>query len=291
VWQWSDGAGVAGADLVLSGFTGRGSCDRNSSFNQRMPDRGNALLKVSPEPCEIVNERIMQHRPTWQYNEFQAVGRDYGSQSEVDSYDASHADFRDIAAESDRVLDLLGIQDTDVVIDFGSGTGIFAMQAARRCRKVIAVDVSQAMLELARSKAAQANLANIEFHQAGFLSYDHQGEAVDAIVSTFAFHHLPDFWKGIALERMYHMLRSQGQLYIHDVIMESENALENIHAFIQQQEAAGGDFLRDDAEGHFRDEYSTYDWVMDGMLARVGFTIQSKTMEGGVIGTYRCTKP
>jgi putative AdoMet-dependent methyltransferase len=42
------------------------------------------------------------------------------------------------------------------VIDFGSGTGIFAMQAARRCRKVVAVDVSQAMLELARSKAEQA---------------------------------------------------------------------------------------------------------------------------------------
>jgi hypothetical protein len=109
VWQWSDGAGVAGADLVLSGFTGGSPCDRDSSFDQRMPDRSNALLKISPEPREIVNERMMQHLPTWQYNEFQSVGRDYGSQSEVDIYDSSHADFRDIATESDRVLDLLGI--------------------------------------------------------------------------------------------------------------------------------------------------------------------------------------
>lgn len=233
---------------------------------------------------------IMQQTPSWQYNEFKIVGRDYGSQSEVDIYDASHADFRDINAESDRVLDILEIKETDTLIDFGSGTGIFAIQAARRCRRVCAVDVSQAMIDLASSKAAQANLSNIEFHHAGFLTYEHQAEAADAIVSTFAFHHLPDFWKGIALERMNRMLKPNGQLYIHDVILESANALANISTFIQKQAAAGGDFLREDAEGHFQDEYSTYDWVMDGLLSRAGFAIKSKTIEGGVIGTYLCIR-
>ena len=233
---------------------------------------------------------MMQPIPSWQYDEFKSVGRDYSSQSEVAIYDASHTDFRDIKVESDRVLDRLGVKPTDTVIDFGSGTGVFAIQAAQRCRKVYAVDISQAMLDLARSKAAQAQLSNIEFHQAGFLTYNHLGNAVDAIVSTFAFHHLPDFWKGVALERMHSLLRPGGQLYIHDVILESQNALENINAFIQQQEAAGGDFLREDAEGHFRDEYSTYDWVIDGLLYRSGFTISSKHFEGGVIGTYLCTK-
>lgn len=233
----------------------------------------------------------MQQKLAWQYDEFQPVGRDYGSQAEVDIYDATHADFRDIKAESDRVLDTLGVTDTDKLIEFGSGTGIFAMQAAQRCHWVWAVDVSQPMLDLARSKAAQANLSNIEFHQAGFLTYEHRGAAADAIVSTFAFHHLPDFWKGIALERMHGMVRVGGQLLIHDVILESANALANISAFIQQQAAAGGDFLRADAEGHFRDEYSTYDWVMEGLLSRAGFTIAHKTLVGGVMGTYLCTKP
>lgn len=232
----------------------------------------------------------MQQKLAWQYDEFQPVGRDYGSQAEVDIYDATHADFRDIKAESDRVLDILGVTDTDKLIEFGAGTGIFAIQAAQRCRWVWAVDVSQPMLDLARSKAAQANLSNIEFHQAGFLTYEHRGVAADAIVSTFAFHHLPDFWKGIALERMHGMVRVGGQLLIHDVILESANALANISAFIQQQAAAGGDFLRTDAEGHFRDEYSTYDWVMEGLLSRARFTIDHQTIVGGVIGTYLCHK-
>jgi putative AdoMet-dependent methyltransferase len=64
--------------------------------------------------------------PSWLYNEFQQVGKDYGSQAEVDVYDTSHADFRDIEAESRQVLDTLALQPTDTLIDFGSGTGVFA---------------------------------------------------------------------------------------------------------------------------------------------------------------------
>jgi ubiquinone/menaquinone biosynthesis C-methylase UbiE len=232
----------------------------------------------------------MQNQISWQYDEFQQVGRDYSSQTEVDVYDSSHADFRDIKAESDRVLDALGIQTTDTIIDFGAGTGIFAMQAARRCSRVYAVDVSSAMLDLASTKAVRAGISNIEFHRAGFLTYQHQGQPVDAIVTTFAFHHLPDFWKGIAMNRMNEVLKTGGQLYIHDVIMETTDALANISAIIHKQEAAGGDFLREDAKGHFRDEYSTYDWVIDGLLSRSGFTIESKQIDGGVIGTYLCSK-
>ncbi|WP_019502026.1 class I SAM-dependent methyltransferase [Pseudanabaena sp. PCC 6802] len=232
----------------------------------------------------------MRNHISWQYDEFKQVGRDYGSKAEVDVYDSSHADFRDIEAESDRVLDVLKIGSTDTLIDFGSGTGVFAIQAARRCSKVYAVDVSQAMLALASTRAGQAGVSNIEFHHAGFLTYEHGDRPVDAIVTTFAFHHLPDFWKGIALQRMNYMLQPGGQLYIHDVIMDANDALANISAFVQKQAAAGGDFLREDAEGHFREEYSTYDWVMDGLLARSGFTVRSKHIDDGVLGTYLCAK-
>lgn len=232
----------------------------------------------------------MQSHPSWQYDEFKPVGRDYGSQSEVDVYDSSHADFRDIKADSNRVLDTLGIKRGDTIIDFGSGTGTFAVEAAKREARVYAVDVSQAMLAQAKAKADQEGVSGIEFYHAGFLTYEHPEDSVDAIVSTFAFHHLPDFWKGVALKRIYRMLKPGGQFYMHDVIIEEPCALENIALFIDKQEKAGGDFLREDAEGHFRDEYSTYDWVMDGLLLHAGFSIISKHIEGGVISTYLCSK-
>ncbi len=227
---------------------------------------------------------------SWQYDEFKQVGTDYGSKAEVEIYDASHADFRDIETESIKVLDLLEIKEGHRLIDFGSGTGTFAIQAARRCARVYAVDVSQAMLDHAAVKAVKAGAANIEFHLAGFLTYEHAAAPVDTVVTTFAFHHLPDFWKGIALKRIKGMLKPGGQLYLHDVILEETNALENVAAFIDKLAAAGGTPLREDCERHFKDEFSTYDWVMDGLLSRTGFTIKSKHIEDGVLGTYLCVR-
>lgn len=233
---------------------------------------------------------LMGFHPSWQYKEFQPVGRDYGRQSEVDVYDSSHADFRDIKEESHRVLETLGIESGNHIIDFGSGTGTFAIEAAKKGAHVCAVDVSEAMLALAKTKAEKEGVSGITFHHAGFLTYNHQDQPADAIVTTFAFHHLPDFWKGVALQRIHQMLKPGGKFYLHDVVIEEAGALEKIAAFIDKQAQAGGDFLREDAEGHFRDEFSTYDWVMEGLLSRAGFCISSKQMEGGVIGTYICLK-
>jgi ubiquinone/menaquinone biosynthesis C-methylase UbiE len=227
---------------------------------------------------------------SWQYDEFKQVGTDYGSKTEVEIYDSSHSDFRDMEAESLHIIDSLEIKSSNVLIDFGSGTGTFAIQAARRCDKVYAVDVSQAMIEHAKTKAIQAEASNIEFHHAGFLTYKHNDRPVDAIVTTFAFHHLPDFWKGIALKRLNNMLKPNGRLYIHDVVMAKANAIENIETWIDKLATAGGKLLREDTERHFKEEYSTYDWVMDGLLARSGFLIKSKQIDGGVLGTYICTK-
>lgn len=232
----------------------------------------------------------MNHDLSWQYDEFKQVGTDYSSKAEVEIYDSSHADFRDMEAESLKILASLGIKRGNELIDFGSGTGTFAIQAARRCARVYAVGVSQAMIDRAAAKASKAGASNIEFHHAGFLNYEHNGSPVDAVVTTFAFHHLPDFWKGIALKRVNSMLKPGGQFYIHDVILEETNAIENIMALIETLATAGGTLLREDTERHFRDEYSTYDWVMDGLLARAGFTIKSKHMDGGVLGTYICSK-
>ena len=232
----------------------------------------------------------MKYRMPWLYNEFNQVGKDYSMATEVDMYDSRHSDFRDIEEESKTVLDTLGVGEDDVVIDFGAGTGTFAIQAALRCARVYAVDVSQAMIDYAINKAARAGVSNIEFSHGGFLTFEYEGPAVDCIVTTFVFHHLPDFWKGVALNRMFHMLKPGGQLYIHDAILEEHNAIENIAALIEKLSAAGGEFLRQDTEGHFREEYSTYDWIMDGLLLRAGFAIKNKNMQDGVIGTYYCSK-
>ena len=139
-------------------------------------------------------------------------------------------------------------------------------------------------------KANTAGISNLVFSHAGFLTYEHLDEPAAAIAMTFALHQLPDLWKGIALARMRTMLKPDGQLYIHDVIREQDNATEVIKAFINKQSVASGDFLKRDAEGHFQQEHSTYDWILDGLLVRTGFRIVSKTIHEGVIGKYHCLR-
>lgn len=232
----------------------------------------------------------MKQYSNWRYNELQQVGKDYGSPQEAEVYDASHADFRDVDAENRALLDRLDLEVDAVVVDFGAGTGAFAAAAAEKCRMVYAVDVSEAMLSRARKRSESLGLCNIEFCHAGFLSYEHQGSKADLVTSSFSLHHLPDFWKGIALERIAEMLGDGGRLFIRDVVLQEGKPLEAIATFVEQQERAGSGFLKKDAEGHFREEFSTYDWVMRGLLERSGFRVLSETFFDGVIAEYLCEK-
>ncbi len=227
---------------------------------------------------------------SWQYDEFTQVGKDYGCADEVAVYEETHAAFRDIGRESHEILDRLGLAYDDCIIDFGCGTGVFARTAARRGLRVHAVDVSAAMIDHARKQASADESDRIRFSHAGFLTYEHTGPPAAAIVSTFSFHHLPDFWKQVALRRMSTMLRPDGQLYLTDVVIEDDDALKRIQTFIDAQAGLGGDFLREDAETHFREEFSTFDWVLDGLLQRSGFAIVDKKLEGGIFARYHCRR-
>src|SRR5215510_13801869 len=67
---------------------------------------------------------------SWQYDEFQQVGRDYVDPTEVEIYDSTHADFRDVEAESKELLDLLGLASSDVLDRFRFGNA----DVCHRCR-------------------------------------------------------------------------------------------------------------------------------------------------------------
>ena len=80
-----------------------------------------------------------------------------------------------------EALSARGLGEDSTLIDFGAGTGTLAVDAASICKRVIAVDVSPAMVDAIRPKADEASAQNVECVQAGFLSYEHQGEAPDFI--------------------------------------------------------------------------------------------------------------
>jgi len=93
-----------------------------------------------------------------------------------------------------------GLRRETTLVDLGAGSGLLALATAPHCRRVVAVDPSPAMLALAQERAEAARLGNVEIAEAGFLSYEHRGDPPQLVHSRNALHHLPDFWKAVALE-------------------------------------------------------------------------------------------
>jgi len=182
----------------------------------------------------------MKSSPTWQYDEMKPVGKDYANVSEVEKYDAFHSQFRNIEKDNEAILNRLSVQKNQIVLEFGTGTGAFAIQAAKCCEKVYAVDVSQAMLDYAKNKAITNGVSNITFCHGGFLTYKHKDAPVDFVVTSFALHHRPDFWKAVALQRINSLLKKGGKLFLADVVFSEEDYMVNIAKWIAQIKSLGG---------------------------------------------------
>lgn len=226
----------------------------------------------------------------WQYDELNQVGTDYNDIAEVGAYDIRHSKFRDVKQENDEILDTLSIGQDHTLIEIGTGTGALSIQAASRCKKVYAVDVSQAMLDYAKNKADGLGISNIDFFHDGFLTYSHDDTPADAVVTSLALHHLPDFWKGVALRRIKEMLKTGGQLFLADVVFPNEDSEKSINEWIRNTENHHGKELADEGRVHFQKEYSTFRWIMEGLLEKAGFKIETKVHHENILANYLCTK-
>mgnify|MGYP000952667916 CR=1 FL=1 len=146
----------------------------------------------------------------WIYDEMRQIGTDYASVEEVERYDQRMASIRDVKAENEEILNLLEPKGEGVLLELGSGTGELVLSASERYREVVAADVSTVMLEYARQKAGKRERKNIRFIQSGFLNCPEPEDHFDAVVSQLALHHLPDFWKMIALKKVFGLLKGGG---------------------------------------------------------------------------------
>ena len=117
----------------------------------------------------------------WQYNELQQIGVDYANCEEVEKYDARMQNLRDIKKEINNLVEATALTTKSKVLEFGTGTGEFAVALSRLSQKVFAVDVSPVMLDYARKKAKSRKIKNIEFHHAGFLTFNKSPEQFDII--------------------------------------------------------------------------------------------------------------
>jgi SAM-dependent methyltransferase len=212
--------------------------------------------------------------PGWLLDELANAGRENLDSAHVERYDRK-MDAR--ATEEVEMLRSWGLDASSVVVELGCGTGQFACTAANLCRRVVAVDVSPVMRARLQSKIDEGAIGNLEISAAGFLTYDHRGDLADIVYSRYALHHLPDFWKVMALRRVRAFLRPGGVFRLWDVVygFNAAEADERIEAWCAPfGEKVEGDWARWEMEEHVRDEHSTFTWLLEAMFERTGFSIE-----------------
>jgi ubiquinone/menaquinone biosynthesis C-methylase UbiE len=227
----------------------------------------------------------------WMIDELVRAGREHLDPGFVAGFDRKQG-YPD-PAEDLAALREHGIGQASTVVDMGAGTGRFALAVAPEVSRVVAVDVSPAMLAMLRDRVARAGASNVECVQAGFLSYEHAGPPADAVFTRNALHQLPDFWKVLALDRIARLLRSGGVLRLHDLIFdcqpdEAEAVVDAWLAGAAEDPSLG--YTREDFAEHLRTEFSTFRWLFEPMLAAAGFGIVSAGFDGQVYGTYTCVR-
>jgi SAM-dependent methyltransferase len=246
-----------------------------------------------------VNDRRVNEM--WMLDELAHAGAEHLDAEFITGFDRKqgHPDAEtDIAA-----FEAHGLGRASTVVDFGAGTGQFALPAARRFGRVTAVDVSPGMLTALAAKAAADREAGVaadgeapavvECVLGGFLSYSPAG-LVDGVYTRHALHQLPDFWKAIALRRIADMLRPGGILRLRDLVYDfgpgEAGAVFDGWLEGAAQDPAAGYTAADYAE-HIRTEHSTFRWLLEPMLAAAGLNIAEVSYERRLYAAYTCVKP
>ena len=220
----------------------------------------------------------------WYPEERDHAGPEHLDDEYVAGYDAK------TQLDLEAALELLrrhGLDADATLVDLGCGTGMLAAAAASEAARVVGVDPSPAMLDYARRRSDL-----VEWVEAGFLTYEHEGDRPQLVHSRNALHHLPDFWKGVALVRIHDLLAPGGVLVLRDMVYDFEPA--EVDSEIEEWVAGGAaspaeGWTRPELEEHVRNEHSTFAWLHESLLEHAGFGILERQVGRAIYATYVCT--
>jgi arsenite methyltransferase len=143
-------------------------------------------------------------------------------------YDEAHAE----QIPDDAVMASLGcgvptavaeLTDGETVLDLGSGAGADVLISARRVApsgRVIGLDMTDEMLDLARRNAAEAGVENVEFIKGYLEDMPLDDETVDVVISNCVINLSADKPKTIA--EAARVLRPGGRFAVSDVIADPD---------------------------------------------------------------------
>src|ERR1039457_2673652 len=116
------------------------------------------------------------------------------------------------------VLDAAAVRPGEVVVDLGCGTGQLSLPLAERGGRVLAVDVSQDMVDRLEEAASRRDVTSLECAAVPIEDLELPERSVDLVVSSYALHHLRDADKARLVSAIFTWLRPGGRLVVADMM-------------------------------------------------------------------------
>jgi len=167
--------------------------------------------------------------------------------------------YQEVFEHYEEILHTVVSEVSGSILEFGVGTGNLTEKLIAAGHKVYGVEPSQGMIHQVKKR----NL-NFELFEGDFLEFPPLPEPIDAIVSTYAFHHLNDAEKEQAISIYAKLLSLNGKIVFADTIFHDQESRHQIEDEVASQGYT--ELLTD-----LRTEYYTTMDVLQAILSKYGF--------------------
>lgn len=147
------------------------------------------------------------------------------------------------------------------VLDVGTGTGSLALDLSKTAKKVIGIDLSSEMLEIAKKKNKKNNLTFLLMDASNMSYFD---EEFDIVTISLGLHDMPLEIRTLVLKEVKRVLKSNGKLFIleYDLPKNDFLGIVSSHLINLLESKYYLDFIQSDFESY---------------LSTLGFKMKKKT--------------
>lgn len=124
-----------------------------------------------------------------------------------ENYDKTEERFEYIHSKS-RELTKKYLNSSNIVMDYGCGTGTTSHEIANQVKEIHAIDISSKMIEIAKEKAVNKKVENIHFAQTDIFDERYKKESFDVILAFNMLHTVAN--PQVVLQKIYELLKPEG---------------------------------------------------------------------------------
>jgi 2-polyprenyl-3-methyl-5-hydroxy-6-metoxy-1,4-benzoquinol methylase len=121
---------------------------------------------------------------------------------------------------------------SDVVLDYGCGTGLVSTEIAANAKMVHAIDISSKMIEIAINKAIVRKIQNIDYVNSTIFDDRYKRGSFDVILAFYILHLLDDSQK--VIQRMNGLLKPGGLIISATPCMGEKSVLNSIFSIVSK---------------------------------------------------------